>query len=424
MKILKISKGGFAEELGLLPGDDIKSINGRLIKDTIDFQFWGNDDLIEMVVQRGNDEYLYEIEDGIEGDFGAEFDQMKYKCCGNKCIFCFVDQNPKELRSSLYFKDEDYRLSFLYGNYVTLTNTSKQNLKRIAEQRLSPLYISVHAINVDVRKKMLGLKGDDHLLEKIKFLYENRIEMHAQVVLCPGINDGPILNETINTLSEFYPYVKTVAVVPVGLTKHRKELFQIKPVDKKLALNIIEWSDKLSQKFYGEFGSNFIYIADEFYLMSGQKLPDAQRYEDFAQIENGVGLTREFLDEFQNDRKSFPKKVKPQKWTVVTGEMASTFFSSEIIPELNKIEGLDVQLKVIKNEFYGGGVTVSGLLVGQDIASQCKNNDLGDVLILPPNCLNYNRLFLDDWDIDKLHDKLDVLIRQPQVGFLELLENI
>ncbi|NIA29809.1 MAG: DUF512 domain-containing protein [Actinobacteria bacterium] len=424
MKVLHIEKGSLADEIGLQPNDEIISISNEPIRDVIDFQYWAADDLVSMLVERDGEKIIFEIEGGMDGWFGAEFESFKYKSCGNHCIFCFVDQNPAGLRKPLYFKDEDFRLSFLYGNYVTLTNLSQKELLRIAAQRLSPIYISVHAVDTELRKHLLGIRGNDRLLQKITFLAEHEIEMHVQIVLCPGLNDGKYLQQTVDTLSEFYPYVKTIAIVPLGLTKHRRGLEELRTVDKKFALELLQWEKNKSQIFMKKIKSHFIYLADEFYILAEKPLPDAERYEDFSQIENGVGMTRAFLDEFRQEFSEMPGAVSPAKISVVTGTMIAPILQKNIVPSLQKIEGLETEIIPVKNKFYGGGVSVSGLLVGQDIVNELSGRNLGEVVLLPPNCLNQDGLFLDDWTVEKVANKLHATIVQPKTGFLEIISTL
>ena len=424
MKVLHIANGGLADEIGLLPNDEIISINEHPIRDVIDFQYWAADDVVSMLVERNGEQIVFEIKGGMDGWLGAEFETFKYKNCGNHCIFCFVDQNPAGLRKPLYFKDEDFRLSFLYGNYVTLTNLSQKELARIAVQRLSPIYISVHAVDTELRKHLLGIRGNDRLLEKIAFLAEHEIEMHAQIVLCPGINDGKYLEQTVDTLSEYYPYIKTIAIVPLGLTKYRQNLTKLRNVDKAFALELIQWEKNKSKVFMERLHSYFIYLADEFYILAEKSLPDAERYEDFSQIENGVGMTRAFLDDFRQECEEMPGAVSPAKISIVTGTMVAPILQKNIVPFLQKIEGLETEIIPVKNKFYGGGVSVSGLLVGQDIVNQLSGRDLGEIVLLPPNCLNQDGLFLDDWTVEKVANKLYANVVQPKTGFLEIISTL
>lgn len=421
MIIRSVEHNSIAQKIGLLPGDQLLYIDGQPIRDPIDFQFHSAEDVFSITLKRGDAQF--EIEVNVEEDawFGAEFEEIKYRSCGNKCVFCFVDQNPKKLRDTLYFKDEDFRLSFLYGNYVTLTNITRKDLDRIAQQRLSPLYLSVHSTEWSVRQQLLGIKKDDHLLEKLDFLSQAGIEMHTQIVLCPGWNDGPHLEVTIDDLVHYFPAIQTIAIVPVGLTGHRSRLTALRPVDAEAARELLLWEEKRSREFIKKLGTHFIYVADEFYLLAGQELPPAQRYENFAQIENGVGLTRSFIDQFNRLKKGFPKQIAPKHITLVTGQMAAPVLQQKIIPALEKIAGLTVSLAVIENHFYGGGVTVSGLLVGSDIAGQLRHKNLGDLVVLPPNCLNHDLLFLDDWDVPDLEAALKTPVFKPEHTISEVV---
>ncbi|MDZ7376620.1 MAG: DUF512 domain-containing protein, partial [candidate division KSB1 bacterium] len=281
MKIIGFENNSLAAEAGLQVGDDLTKINDHQIGDELDFQFYASDELLEIEVLRDGERFIFEIEKDYDESLGIIFEETKFRCCGNHCIFCFVDQNPQGLRPSLYFKDEDFRLSFLYGNYVTLTNVSRSDLKRIVRQRLSPLYVSVHSTDLTIRKLLLGITKDDHLLEKIRYLVEHRIELHAQIVLCPGINDGQGLQRTIDDLARFYPQLKSVAIVPVGLTRHRQGLYQLASVTPAFAAALIDQVEPISEHFKQIWDDYFVYLADEFYLLAAQPLPLAQRYEDF-----------------------------------------------------------------------------------------------------------------------------------------------
>jgi putative radical SAM enzyme (TIGR03279 family) len=347
---------------------------------------------------------------------------MKFRCCGNNCIFCFIDQNPKNLRKNLYFKDEDFRLSFLYGNYVTLTNISRLDLERIVEQRLSPIFISVHATDTKIRKHMFGLKQDDHLMQKIDYLARNKIEMNAQIVLCPSINDGAVLDNTITTLAQFHPQIKTVAIVPVGLTKHRNGLPVLKAVDRPYSIQIVRWAEKRADRFKDSLNSYFVFLADEFYVLANHLIPPTERYEDFDQIENGVGMVRRMLDNFAEDRQRFPARMtRPILLTIVTGKLAEPIIKNTIAPALSSIINLSVQLIAVANTFYGDGVTVSGLLVGQDIYHTLMKYELGEEVWLSENCVNHDGLFLDDWSPEDLGGKLGVSVKIIDKGFLKAL---
>ncbi len=364
---------------------------------------------------------FFEVDFPLDEEFGIELEPLSVQCCGNKCVFCFVDQNPHGLRPSLYVKDEDIRLSFLYGNYVTLTRVGQTVLQRIVDQRLSPLYISVHATNPIVRKKMLGIKGNDRLLEKIDFLARHKITMHAQIVLCPGWNDGEILQDTVDRLKSFYPSLASVAIVPVGLTKHRQNGALLMPVSPKKAREIISWHKPIHESFRRAFDTGFIYLSDEFYLSANVRLPGKSYYDDFVQIENGVGMVRDFLDHFAVSFRKMPASVKPLKVVVVTGSLFAPILKSKILKKMSKIKNLSVKVQAIENKFFGESITVSGLLTGQDIAGQLAKVKDNDIIMLPPNCLNESGSFLDDWTPEKLQERLQIKVHATESHFNEIL---
>ena len=328
---------------------------------------------------------------------GLDFEPMRFKKCGNRCVFCFVDQNPEGLRPTLYFKDEDYRLSFLHGCYVTLTHLSAGDLDRIIRQRLSPLFVSIHAVNPEVRTALLGLDREDHLVEKLRCLTEGGIEIHGQIVLCPGLNDGNILDETVDVLADFYPGIRSLSVVPVGLTRYRDGLPFIQSVDAQYARRTIKQIRPYQRRFRRRMKERFVYLSDEFYLLANASIPDTKQYGEFWQIENGVGLTRFFLNRFREQSRSFPDRLSsPQGIVLVTGTLAAPVFEKTILSRLRRIRGLDVSLCTVSNRFYGDTVTVSGLLTGKDILDTCASMPKDHILVLPAHCLNSDGLFLDD----------------------------
>jgi len=405
--IKKVEKKSVAEIMGIQPGDQLLEINGRPIRDIIDYQFYSADEILDCTFLTNNK--VKKIQINLEEEnIGLEFEPMRFKRCGNHCIFCFIDQNPKGLRKSLYFKDEDYRLSFLYGNYVTLTNVTKSDMERIAEQKLSPLYVSIHATDPEIRKTLLGLKRKDYLLEKIHFLTNHSIELHGQIVICPGINDGEVLHQTLQTLSSFFPGLRSVAVVPVGLTRHRKGLPKLKKHNPESVLDIIRIVQTLQEEYEKKFGEPFVYLSDEFYLLAGKPLPSFFHYRDFWQIENGVGLTRFFLSSFEDSARTFPSKLKKKQHLVfVTGTLAEPILRENVLPVLNRIKNLSVRLLPISNRFFGGSVTVSGLLTGKDIINTLQKENKDTTILLPSNCLNTDNLFLDDVSLEELRRKLN-----------------
>lgn len=424
MKILGISEGSIAEELGIKAGDELVSINGHKIRDQLDYKFYQNEEYLEVLIKQSGEEIIFEIEKEAHEDLGLELEPLELRICGNKCIFCFVYQNPKGLRKTLYIKDEDYRFSFLYGHYVTLTNAKEEDLHRIVEQRMTPLYISVHATDPELRKLLLGIKFEDHLMNKLKFLTENGIEIHAQIVLCPGLNDGDQLVKTVTDLAQLYPGIRSVAIVPVGLTRHRKNLFPIQAVTDDYAREIIDFTDRLRLLMLKKIGDPFVYLSDEFFIRTGLEIPGEDYYGEFHQLENGVGLTRNLIQILHNEKGKIKKlPVKHKKFTFVSGILGAAALKKYILPELVSM-GYKINLIPVPNKFYGESITVSGLLVGQDIYNTLKNNTVSDYIVLPPRCLNEDNLFLDDWSLEDLEKRLDKKCIPFPESFVELMEKV
>jgi len=412
MKILSVEKNSTGDALGLLPGDSIVRINGEPVRDILDYRFLVTEEEVGMEVLRSGEKLNYEFEKDYDDDLGLRLEEIEIRFCGNDCPFCFVDQNPAGMRSALYFRDEDFRLSFLSGHYVTLTNLSKRDMDRIVSQRLSPLFVSVHATDVEVRKFLFGIEHNDRLLSKIEFLTQNDIEIHTQVVLCPDVNDGDILKKTIWDLANFLPQLKSVSVVPVGLTKHRKGLRELRQVTADAAADYLKTIDAYAAIFRQKQEQYFVYASDEFYLMSGQTLPPAERYDGFYQKENGVGMVRFMLDRFAAQRSSFPIKLAQRfQATFVTGTLVHDTIEREILCELNKVSNFSGQAVAIENTFYGSNIHVTGLLTGQDICAQLRGRALGDCVFLPANCVKDGQLFLDDWTVQKLSRELQIDVK-------------
>ena len=412
LKIKRVAEKSPVGMAGVVPGDLLETINGHPICDIIDYRFYSADEVLDCTFSRNGQSRHITIQRD-DRDLGIDFEPMRYCSCGNRCIFCFVDQNPPGMRPSLYFKDEDYRLSFLHGNYVTLTHAGQDDLERIATQRLSPLYISIHATDLEVRKTLLGLKKDDHLLDKIQYLTERGIELHGQIVLCPGINDGKVLDVSLDTLFMFYPKLRSVAVVPVGLTRHRQGLSQLKGYDAVSARAVVRGVAKHQNRSLKKDKEPWVYLADEFYLLAGYDVPSAAHYGDFWQVENGVGMVRSFQTEFEESSSHFPKQLKKAKhYTLVTGVLAGPMLEKDVLPVLSRIKNMDIRLKVVSNSFYGETVTVSGLLTGDDVSRALQGDDDDSTVLLPPNCLNDDGLFLDDRTPE---DLTEVLGRHVQI---------
>lgn len=423
MKIIGIDNDSIAAQMGLQPGDEVLSINDQRISDRLDFDFWFyTSDQTLLTVRRNSSIIEYEFDEPIEEDLGIKFEPLSPRCCGNQCIFCFTDQNPPGLRSSLYFKDEDYRFSFLHGNYVTLTNVSWRDLRRIAAQRMSPLYISVHAIEPGLRRELFGLRKDDRLVEKIKFLIQAEIELHAQIVLCPGLNDGDHLERTVWELAQYYPSLRTIAIVPVGLTRYRQNLPKLSPFTATTSAQVIARVEAWGQKLLKKLGARLVYLADEFYLQAGQPIPAADYYDSFDQLENGVGMVRSLLSEAEAPGSAWPSVINRKlRATIVTGEMAFPIINDLVDRYLRGIQNLLVQVIAIQNNFFGPLITVSGLLTGQDIYAQLSAQTLGDEVWLPPNCINDDGIFLDDWTPEQLEQKLNCKVKVLADGFMHYL---
>ena len=411
-----------AAKAGLQGGDILLSINSCPLHDVIDFMFnKGSDELeIEFMRNAAVNKTFITLED--DSDLGITVRPFKVKTCRNNCIFCFVKQLPKGLRKSLYIKDEDYRLSFLYGNYMTLSNISNEDRKRILEQRLSPLYISVHTTNRALRNKMLGnLKAQD-IMKELKFFSANKIRMHLQIVLCPGFNDGTELQNTIRDVYKFYPYVSSTAVVPVGLTRHRR--LQLQPVTKNIALESIKIVESFQKRFRKKHGESIVYCADEMYIKAEKAFPPLKDYGNLSQIENGVGMVPLFIN--QAKKVKIPKTISGKKNFITFTGMSFFPYLAKFINRFTENENVNITLVPIKNEFFGESVTVTGLLTGRDIIKALHGNaDSYDILIVPEVVLKEgDNVFLDNVSLKEIEDAtgLKTLVTDgtPQ-GFIDTL---
>ncbi len=424
MKIKSVRKGSIASRLSISPGDELVEISGHPVNDIIDYRFYSSDHHLRLKLRyaSGRTKTL-EVRKEPDGDLGVEFYPTKYKSCNNNCIFCFVHQLPKGLRKALYFKDEDFRLSFLHGNFISLTNTSDEEIERIVRQRLSPLYVSVHVTDEQLRKRIFGNPRIPDIMPLIRKLAKGRIELHAQIVLCPNVNDGEYLKKSVDDLCGLYPGVKSLALVPVGLTRFREKLPRIRAVNRTYCKKTIELVNAWQKSFRRRWGKGFVYAADEFFTKAEVDIPAKTYYDDFYQVENGVGMMRMFLDALRSQRKLLPKRLKRDLTvTLVTGLSAFRLIKGMVEENLSRIPGLKIQLVVVKNDFLGRSVTVSGLLTGTDILNALgKHKNPGDVVLLPPNCVNEEGSFLDDLsplDIGK------ALGRRVVVGSYHLVETL
>lgn len=413
--ITKVLPDSIAAEMGFDPGDAIVSINHQKPRDLIDYQFLCADEFLELEVldAKGKTHHL-EIEKDFDEDLGLEFESALFDGliqCNNRCPFCFIDQKPPGMRDTLYLKDDDYRLSFLYGSYLTLTNLTEKEFNRIEQMRLSPLFVSVHATEPDVRIRLLKNSRAGQILDQLKWFQENRLQIHAQVVVCPGINDGKHLQQTLLDLAQFgggeVPAVASVAVVPVGLTRFRPEQDELVPVTPEKALEVIHQVQALQSKFRQTLTSTFAWLADEWFLIAGEELPPTSEYEDYPQIGNGVGLIRQFLQEFETAAQKLPAVISPpQRLTWVVGNAVEKAFQPSL-KRLNQVEGLEVQMVALCSEFWGQTMSVTGVLTGQDVLKGLQGRDLGDAILLPDVMLKHGETrFLDDVTVDELASEL------------------
>lgn len=408
------------------PGYSIVSINGEKVLDEIDFRYKVTDEQIDIrfADSRGK-EFNFKFEEYYPGDLGLTFVSDKIRTCKNDCIFCFIVQQPQGMRRSLYVKDEDYRLSFTHGNFITLSNTTDEDIERIIEQRLSPLYVSVHATDDTLRRCMLRNEKLAPIIPRLKYLGDNGITIHTQVVLCPGINDGDALAQTIDQLSGLYPSVETLAVVPVGLTKYRQNLAKLRTYDKDEAREIITYVKNRQNEFTEKLGTRFVWPADEFFVIAENKFPPLSFYEEMNQFENGIGMVREFINKF-NHRRFRLKGIKSDKRALfITGTSAYPFLTKQILPYIRCELNLKVEIDSVYNRFWGHAVTISGLLTGQDMLRHARKNiDRFDILVLPPNCLNDDNLFLDNLTLEQFRNALGKPVFVGQYNLAATLKEI
>lgn len=429
-RITKILPDSIGAEIGFEVGDAIVSINGMHPRDLIDYQFLCADEILELeILDEKGKTHQIEIEKDYDDDLGLEFETALFDGliqCNNRCPFCFIDQQPPGKRSSLYFKDDDYRLSFLYGSYLTLTNLPQREWERIEQMRLSPLYVSVHATEPEVRIRLLKNQRAGEILDNIKWFQERRLQIHAQVVVCPGINDGVHLEKTLRDLASFHtgelPAVASVAVVPVGLTRFRPQEDELIPVTREKGREVITQVRKLQQELKESVGSNCIWLADEWFLIAGEELPCESEYEDYPQIDNGVGSIRLFIKEFlQTARELLPQKVEPRKLTWVVGNAVEKAFQP-LVKQLNSVEGLSVNMQALSSDYWGQNISVTGLITGHDLLLKLQNEDLGDGILLPSVMLKHGELiFLDDKTVEEVANSLNTKI-YPVGNVEELIE--
>lgn len=422
--IKEIVEDSIAQEFDLEPGDVILKINDNDIEDIFDYQYLVEDEYIEVLVRKlDGEEWLLEIDKEADEDLGIVFENGlmdEYKSCQNKCMFCFIDQMPKGMRETLYFKDDDSRLSFLQGNYVTLTNMSDKDIERIIRYNLGPINISVHTTNKELRCKMLSNRFAGEALSKIDILFDAGIEMNGQIVLCKGINDGDELKKSIEDLSKYLPIMRSVSVVPAGLTKYRDGLYPLESFIKEDAEKVIDLIESYQKNFYEKYGLHFIQASDEWYILAERDFPEEERYDGYIQLENGVGMMRLLWEEFSNalNNKEFIPLEDKVEISIATGVLAYDIISkmSKLLEE--KCVNLKIHCYKIINHYFGEKITVAGLITGTDLLEQLKDVNLGERLLLPNSILRSGEdVFLDDYTLSEVSDKLGVpIVITPSSG--------
>lgn len=429
VEIIEVRPSSIAEELGIKKGDRLISINGAAVKDILEYKYLTTDEFLEVEIENsGGELWIYEVEKEYDEDIGIVFDGIidKPKSCHNKCIFCFIDQLPPGMRESMYFKDDDTRLSFLQGNFVTLTNLSSREMERIIKYRISPINVSVHTTNPELRKMMLNNKNAGKLMDYLEALKEGGIEVKAQIVLCPGINDGQELENTLKDLSGMFPELSCVAVVPAGVTKYRQGLYELREYNKDTAAEVITLVRRLQEKYLGELDTRFVFLSDEFFIISGMELPKYDEYEGFQQLENGVGLLVLFNAEIEQalqELGSYEKKTR--EISIITGEYAADNLAKAASKLELAIEGLKINIFTITNDFFGHGVKVAGLLTGQDIIGQLSGKAVGSNIFIPECMLKSDeQVFLDDITVEELEEKLGAKITVCREDGSDLVRNI
>ena len=432
--IRKVLEGSIAQEMEMEAGDRLLAINGKEIQDIFDYQYLVQDDYIEVLVEKADgEEWLLEIDKEYEEDLGIEFENGlmdEYRSCHNKCIFCFIDQMPAGMRETLYFKDDDSRLSFLQGNYVTLTNMSDHDVERIIKYHLSPINISFQTTNPQLRCKMLNNRFAGEALKKVDRLYEAGITMNGQIVLCKGVNDGAELERSISELTNYLPCLESVSVVPVGLSRYRDGLYPLEPFVKEDAEAVLRMIHEWQDKIYAEHGVHFIHASDEWYILAGQELPEEERYDGYLQLENGVGMLRLLLDEFGEALEEIRKSRKPLEADGGTVSIATGLLAYPYIRDMAKrleavCTGIHIHVYPVINEFFGERITVSGLLTGQDIVKQLNGKKLGKRLLLPQNVLRSGEtVFLDDMTVEEMEKALQVKVDIVKSSGRDFIETI
>lgn len=431
-KISFVQPGSIAEELEIEVGDRLIAIDDTRVQDVFDYRFLVQNTYLEVLIEKANkEEWLLEIEKEYEEDLGIEFENGlmdEYRSCSNKCMFCFIDQMPKGMRDTLYFKDDDSRLSFLQGNYITLTNMKEQDINRIIHYHLAPINISVHTTNKKLRCEMLHNRFAGDVLNYLDKLYKAEIIMNGQIVLCKGINDGEELNKTIGDLSQYLPYMQSLSVVPVGLTKYRKNLYPLEPFEKEDAKKVLDTIHGWQQKLYQSYGSHFVHAGDEWYLLAEERIPKKEQYDGYLQLENGVGMIRLFQDEVEEALEKAEPDNRIHEISLATGVLAYPIIEKAVRKIEQKYSKIRVYVYSIQNNFFGERITVAGLITGKDLKEQLTGQILGKTLLLPEVMFkNKETVFLDNMTKEELETALQVpinIVKSSGQDFLDaILQN-
>lgn len=428
--IEEIVKDSIAEELGLETGDTLLSINNEPIKDILDYKYLISDNYVVVAIEKENGEvWEIEIEKEYDEDLGIIFTNPlidKAKSCRNKCIFCFIDQLPPNMRETLYFKDDDSRLSFLQGNFITLTNMSDEEIDRIIQYRLSPINVSVHTTNPELRIEMLNNKNAGKLYEILKRFHEVKLEVNCQIVLVPGINDGKELDRTLSDLVSLYPTVKSVAVVPIGITKYRENLKKVEPYNIDLSNDLLDFIEQKQKIYFRDIGTRFVFASDEFFAMTKRSLPKLEEYEGFPQLENGVGLMKSLEEEVDEELQKIKIGTKiGKKYIFATGTLAKDYMTRLKEKIITKFSDLDLEVVPIINRFFGETITVSGLVTGQDLIYQLKEYTDVDGIIIPRSMMKSDEeVFLDNITLEEVSSKLGIPVISSKVEGKSLIKII
>lgn len=434
-KIIGIKEESIAEELEIEAGDYLIAINGSEIEDIFDYHYLAEDEKLEVIIEKADgEEWLLDVEKDEDEDLGLIFGQSlmdSYRSCFNKCVFCFIDQNPKGMRESIYFKDDDTRLSFLQGNYVTLTNMKESDIERIIKYKLAPINISVHTTNPDLRCKMLNNRFAGKLKDYMDMLYEAHVPMNAQIVLCKGINDNAELEKTISDLINYVPVLESLSIVPVGLTAYRDGLCKLESFNATDARKVIKSVEKYQKIAYEKHGTHFVHASDEWYINAGEKFPDEDNYDGYTQLENGVGMSRLLINEVKESVDAFLEERDGRQsesaisLSAVSGVLAENIMLDVVSDIKRAFPKLSLPVYAIKNDFFGEKITVTGLLTGGDIAKQLKGKELGSALLLPCNTLKADEdIFLDDMTVSELQNALQVPVIIVQSSGMDFFDKI